>query len=123
MKIRGVAGSGKTTLLAEKAAQSFKRHNSTILVLTYNLALKNLIRDKIKKAFRFNGLEFNNKSIEISNYHYFFKSQLNNLGIPLPVFGQDDNDSENFENNNIIDLDFNENSDAMIHGFIETRYL
>ncbi|MEL1747310.1 AAA family ATPase, partial [Acinetobacter baumannii] len=46
----------------------------------------------------------------------FFKSQLNNLGIPLPVFGQDDDDSENFENNNIIDLDFNENSDAMIHG-------
>lgn len=116
MKIRGVAGSGKTTLLAEKVAQSFKRHNSTVLVLTYNLALKNLIRDKIKKAFRSHGLEFNNKSIEISNYHYFFKSQLNNLGIPLPVFGQDDDDSENFENNNIIDLDFNENSDAMIHG-------
>ena len=40
MKIRGVAGSGKTTLLAEKVAQSFKRHNSTVLVLTYNLALK-----------------------------------------------------------------------------------
>ncbi|WP_323125965.1 UvrD-helicase domain-containing protein [Acinetobacter haemolyticus] len=51
MKIRGVAGSGKTTLLAEKVAQSFKRHNSTVLVLTYNLALKNLIRDKIKRHF------------------------------------------------------------------------
>lgn len=56
MKIRGVAGSGKTTLLAEKTARAFKSHNSTVLVLTYNLALRNLIRDKIKKAFRFNNL-------------------------------------------------------------------
>jgi len=116
MKIRGVAGSGKTTLLAEKAAQAFRRHNSTILVLTYNLALKNLIRDKIKKAFRFNQLNYDNRSIEISNYHYFFKSQMNNLGIPLPAFGQQDDDSETFENNNIIDLDFNEKSDAVIQG-------
>lgn len=116
MKIRGVAGSGKTTLLAEKAAQAFKRHNSTVLVLTYNLALKNLIRDKIKKAFRFNELNFDNKSIEISNYHYFFKSQLNNLGIPLPTLGQEEEDSEDFENNDILDLDFNEKSDAKIQG-------
>ena len=116
MKVRGVAGSGKTTLLAEKAAQAFKRHNSTVLVLTYNLALRNLIRDKIKKAFRFNELKFDNKSIEISNYHYFFKSQLNNLGIPLPTFGQTEEDSEDFKNNQILDLDFNEQSDAKIQG-------
>ncbi len=116
MKIRGVAGSGKTTLLAEKAARAFKRHNSTVLVLTYNLALRNLIRDKIKKAFRFNNLEFDNKSIEISNYHYFFKSQLNNLGIPFPTSGDQDEDLENFENNEIFDLDFQEKSNAEIIG-------
>lgn len=116
MKIRGVAGSGKTTLLAEKTARAFKRHNSTVLVLTYNLALRNLIRDKIKKAFRFNGLEFDNKSIEISNYHYFFKSQLNNLGITFPKSGNEDEDLENFENNEILDLDFQEKSNAEIVG-------
>ncbi|MEQ1095950.1 nuclease-related domain-containing DEAD/DEAH box helicase [Acinetobacter johnsonii] len=116
MKIRGVAGSGKTTLLAEKTARAFKRHNSTVLVLTYNLALRNLIRDKIKKAFRFNDLEFDNKSIEISNYHYFFKSQLNNLGIPFPTSGDQDEDLENFENNEIFDLDFQEKSNAEIIG-------
>lgn len=116
MKIRGVAGSGKTTILAEKTARAFKRHNSTVLVLTYNLALRNLIRDKIKKAFRFNNLEFDNKSIEISNYHYFFKSQLNNLGIPFPTSGDQDEDLENFENNEILDLDFQEKSNAEIIG-------
>ncbi|WP_155518584.1 UvrD-helicase domain-containing protein, partial [Acinetobacter nosocomialis] len=116
MKIRGVAGSGKTTLLAEKTARAFKRHNSTVLVLTYNLALRNLIRDKIKKAFRFNNLEFDNKSIEISNYHYFFKSQLNNLGIPFPTLGDQDEDQESFENNEILDLDFQEQSNAEIIG-------
>lgn len=116
MKIRGVAGSGKTTLLAEKTARAFKRHDSTVLVLTYNLALRNLIRDKIKKAFRFNNLDFNNKSIEISNYHYFFKSQLNNLGIPFPTSGDQDEDLENFENNEILDLDFQEQSNAEING-------
>lgn len=116
MKIRGVAGSGKTTLLAEKAARAFKRHNSTVLVLTYNLALRNLIRDKIKKAFRFNDLEFDNKSIEISNYHYFFKSQLNNLGIPFPISGDQDEDLEDFENNEIFDLDFQEKSNVEIIG-------
>lgn len=113
MKIRGVAGSGKTTLLAEKTARAFKRHNSTVLVLTYNLALRNLIRDKIKKAFRFNALDFDNKSIEISNYHYFFKSQLNNLGIPFPDFDQKEDDNENI---NIFDLDFNERPDAKVQG-------
>lgn len=116
MKIRGVAGSGKTTLLAEKTALAFKRHNSTVLVLTYNLALRNLIRDKIKKSFRFNGLEFDNKSIEISNYHYFFKSQLNNLGIPFPTSGNKDEDLEKSENNEILDLDFQEKSNAEIIG-------
>lgn len=90
MKIRGVAGSGKTTLLAEKAAQSVKRHGSTVLILCYNLTLKNLMRDKIKKAFRHHELNFKNSSIEISNYHSFFFSQLNNLSIPNLLMEEDE---------------------------------
>lgn len=45
-----------------------------------------------------------------------FKSQLNNLGIPFPTSGDQDEDLESFENNEIFDLDFQEKSNAEIIG-------
>ncbi|WP_286419865.1 nuclease-related domain-containing protein, partial [Myroides odoratimimus] len=46
-RIRGVVGSGKTTVLAARAVQAVRRTNSQILILTYNIPLKNYIKDKI----------------------------------------------------------------------------
>ncbi len=46
----------------------------------------------------------------------FFKSQLNNLGIPFPISGDQDEDLEDFENNEIFDLDFQEKSNVEIIG-------
>ena len=82
-RVKGVVGSGKTTLLAAKAVQSYKElvelgiESPKILILTYNITLKNFIHDKIAEINE----EFDWKSFTILNYHQFINAQLNNLGI------------------------------------------
>lgn len=73
-KIKGVAGCGKTSILSQRAINAYQRHNSTVLILTFNITLKNYIRDKISDIQ--GGRDFS--SFEISNYHQFFNSQINN---------------------------------------------
>lgn len=49
-KIRGVAGSGKTMLLAARAYEAAKRLSDTdepVVILTFNITLRNYIRDRI----------------------------------------------------------------------------
>lgn len=82
-RVKGVVGSGKTTLLAAKAVQAYKElveqevSNPKILILTYNITLKNFIRDKIQQVQE----EFDWSSFTILNYHRFINAQLNNLNI------------------------------------------
>ena len=73
-KIKGVAGCGKTSILCMRAINAYQKHNSTVLILTFNITLKNYIRDKISDIQ--GGRNF--LSFEISNYHQFFNSQINN---------------------------------------------
>lgn len=75
-KIKGVAGCGKTSILSQRAINAFQRHDSTVLILTFNITLKNYIRDKISDIQ--GNRDFSN--FEISNYHQFFNSQVNNSG-------------------------------------------
>lgn len=82
-RVKGVAGSGKTTMLAAKAVQSYKEliaqdlSNPKIMILTYNITLRNFIHDKLQKVHE----DFDWSSFTILNYHQFINSQLNNLGI------------------------------------------
>lgn len=82
-RVKGVVGSGKTTMLAAKAVQAYKElaaqgiRNPKILILTYNITLKNFIHDKLQKVHE----DFDWSSFTILNYHQFINSQLNNLGI------------------------------------------
>lgn len=82
-RVKGVVGSGKTTMLAAKAVQSYKElvgngvDNPKILILTYNITLKNFIHDKIQQVYE----DFSWSAFTILNYHQFIKFQLNNLGI------------------------------------------
>ena len=73
-KIKGVAGCGKTAILSQRAINAHQRHNSSVLILTFNITLKNYIRDKISD------IQGNRdySSFEISNYHQFYNSQVNN---------------------------------------------
>lgn len=75
-KIKGVAGCGKTSILAQRAINASQRHNSSVLLLTYNITLKNYIKDKISDIQGNRDFPL----IEISNYHQFFSSQVNNSG-------------------------------------------
>jgi hypothetical protein len=78
-KVKGVAGCGKTTILAQRAINAHKRHNSRVLILTYNITLRHYIRDTISRL-RGGG---DRDHYEIINYHAFIGNQLNNCGIDL----------------------------------------
>jgi len=89
-KIRGVAGSGKTVILAKRAVNAYRRHKGTVLILTFNITLKNYIHDKISDV-RDN---FNWKYFYITNFHQLINQLLNNLNIEFEL-------SDNIKDNNI----------------------
>lgn len=81
-RIKGVFGSGKTTVLAARAVQAYKRalarnNNPKILILTFNITLKNFIHDKLNRVNE----EFSAENFVIINYHQFINAELNNLNI------------------------------------------
>jgi len=100
-RIKGVVGSGKTTVLAARAVQAHKRTKGNVLILTFNITLKNYIRDKISDVRE----DFPWGKFVISNYHLFINSQLNNLGIPI-----------------VIPENFDEYSDIKKDAFFEDNY-
>lgn len=92
-RIKGVVGSGKTTVLAARAVQSFKRTGEEVLILTYNITLKNYIKDKISKVRE----DFNWRNFIILNYHLFIKTELNNIGVEIKVPEKFDEFSDEFK--------------------------
>lgn len=76
-KIRGVAGSGKTTVLAKRAVNAHKRHGGQILILTFNITLRNHIHDRISEIRE----NFNWGFVQISTYHAFVSQSMNTCGI------------------------------------------
>ena len=85
-RIKGVFGSGKTTVLAARAVQAYRRALSRnpdpkILILTFNITLKNFIHDKLQRVEG----EFPLQNFIIVNYHHFLTAEMNNLGIVIQV--------------------------------------
>jgi hypothetical protein len=80
-RIKGVVGSGKTTVLAARAVNAHLRTKDKVLVLTFNITLKNYIHDKISKVRE--SFEWGN--FYINNYHNFLTSEMNNLEIPIII--------------------------------------
>ena len=76
-KIKGVAGCGKTFVLAKRAVNAFLRTNETVLILTYNITLKNYIHDKISQVRE----NFPWDKFHIVNYHQWFIAEANNNGL------------------------------------------
>lgn len=89
-RIKGVVGSGKTCVLAARAVSAHKRTMARVLVLTYNITLKNYIHDAISKVRD----EFPWDAFYITNYHQFAKQELNNAGVQLEVPPNYENMSE-----------------------------
>jgi len=89
-RVKGVYGSGKTTVLAARAVQAYKRAlernvNPRILILTYNITLKNFIHDKLMKVDE----TFPVENFIIINYHSFINAELNNLNIDIEEINSD----------------------------------
>lgn len=82
-KIKGVAGSGKTLVLAKRAVNAHIRTNGKVLILTYNLSLKNYIHDRISDVRE----DFYWENFYVTNYHQFFKTQANNYNLELNSLG------------------------------------
>lgn len=76
-KIKGIAGCGKTQVLARRAVNAYARTNSTVLILTFNITLRNYIHDKVSEV----RLNFPWSGFEITNYHQFVRTQANNYNI------------------------------------------
>jgi hypothetical protein len=89
-KIKGVAGSGKTLILAKRAVDAHKRHNSSVLILTFNITLTSYIHDMISNVRE----DFNWNNFTIINYHHFFNMMANNYGLDITNLSEYDN--ENF---------------------------
>jgi hypothetical protein len=83
-KVKGVAGSGKTLCLAKRAVNAHLRHGESILILTFNISLRNYIHDKISEV----KANFEWRHFHIIHYHEFFKNQANKHN--LPVQSRDD---------------------------------
>lgn len=79
-KVRGVAGCGKTFVLAGRAVRAHQRTGRRIVALTFNITLRNYIRDRISEVRR----PFPWSAFYITNYHQFFKAAANDLGVPIP---------------------------------------
>lgn len=86
MRVKGVFGSGKTTVLAARAVSAYTRlkatkRNPKVLILTYNLTLRNFIHDKLRQV----PSHFIIQDFVIINYHQFINAELNNMGIDIEV--------------------------------------
>jgi hypothetical protein len=74
-KIKGVAGSGKTMALAKRAVNAHLRHKGKVLILTFNISLRNYIHDRISEVRE----NFEWKNFTILHYHHFIKAHNNNV--------------------------------------------
>jgi hypothetical protein len=82
-KVKGVVGSGKTLTLAKRAVNAHIRHREKVLILTFNISLRNYIHDRINEVRE----NFDWKYFEIIHYHQFIRSHNNNIN----YVGEDDN--------------------------------
>ncbi|MFA7172303.1 MAG: ATP-binding domain-containing protein [Kiritimatiellia bacterium] len=70
-KISGVYGSGKTTLLVIRAINAYKRTHKQVVILTFNVALRNYIESIILRQFG----KFTRNEFYVVNYHQFIQGE------------------------------------------------
>jgi len=87
-KFRGIAGSGKTEVLVHRAVNAQKRTAEKVLILTFNLSLRNYIRHRLSQVRE----DFSWNQFVITNYHQLITSTSNNYGVDLKDVSYDDID-------------------------------
>ena len=102
-QIKGPAGSGKTTVLAFRAVDAFRSTNQPVLILTFNITLRNYIKDCINHALNsVSGLEGRKGYIRdnffvISHFHEFIRGYRAKYNLPA-IYDKDDNDTCELDN-------------------------
>lgn len=81
IKIKGIAGSGKTVLLANRAVGAVirKKGKCRILILSYNMTLRNYIKDKIGEVRE----NFYWNVFDIVHFNMFIKQKAYECGIEI----------------------------------------
>ena len=81
IRIKGTPGSGKTIILARKAINCYRAKGEPVLILTYNITLKNYIHDKIAVNSRdMSGRERSN-AFEIIHLDQFLTQVMRKYGL------------------------------------------
>lgn len=96
-KVNGVFGSGKTTVLVARAIDAYRRTHRQVLILTFNVSLRNHIESLIARHFdapftadRFLVLNFHEFLMAEANFAYHQIPQSEDAGKSgLPVAGHD----------------------------------
>ena len=91
-KVLGVAGSGKTMVLAKRAVNAHLRTGGKVLILAFNITLRNYIHDRVSEV----RAEFAWRNFHIIHYHLFFVMEANNHNLQITSLADFD-DTEFFE--------------------------
>ena len=75
-------------MLAQRAVNAHIRHKNEVLILTYNITLRNYIHDNLNRVRE----EFNWNNFHINHYHHFIISTANNLNIEISNLEDCDNE-------------------------------
>lgn len=84
-RIKGVAGAGKSFVLARRAVNAHKRTNGAVLILTYNITLKNYLHDRISEVRE----TFDWGNFHIENYHQLFGMMLDECNLSIKSIAQE----------------------------------
>ena len=111
-KISGVAGSGKTTIAALRAAIS-AYNKKKVLVLCYNITIKNFLIDEVEKT-----IYSQNELIDFFHFHDFCKAyrENNKISYKTNILNEesDDNSIDEIKNHKEQNKDYSINYDVII---------
>lgn len=83
-RIKGTAGSGKTMIIAQSAINCYRQKKTPVLILTYNITLRNYIRDRIAQNTRDMSQRERSIAFEILHFDAFLPQVLRKMELKAP---------------------------------------
>lgn len=87
-RLKGIAGSGKTLVVAQKAINCYKQKKTPVLILTFNITLRNYIRDRIAQNTRDMSKWERSNAFEIIHYDKFLQQVIRKMHLIPPIPGE-----------------------------------
>lgn len=81
IRVKGAVGSGKTTVMTRRAVNAHKRHGGIVLILFFNITLKNFLKYKLSLVEE----EFDWDYFHFETYHDFIKKKMNDLQMDFTI--------------------------------------